>query len=175
MQTETVVAEIAAAEQLEDASLLCANADNFDLLFTAAFDWADDGAIRFFYTQGETTYSAQLRMFHGDNKYFITQRAPWPGQQQAFKLFHYLDALKYMPQQDIRRLSPTADGYSVTQLPDGAPGDYARVLQYGQHGTAQLDGWHIHVLVQPLHKAADGSFMGSGDEAIHLFYSAAAA
>ena len=170
LDTEQVVEMIARAEKLEDGSQLCVNADNFDLMFTPDFNWANDGAIRYFYMKDQTVYSAQLRMFHEDNKYFITDSDKWIEQEQIFKLFHYLDALKYMPQEEIRQLSPDADGYSVMMRHEGAPSDYERVLKYAQNGVNANDGWYIHLEVQPLHKVEGGGYNGTGDEVIHLFY-----
>ena len=170
LDTERVVELIAKAEKLDDGSQLCINEDNFDLMFTSDFEWANDGAIRFFYLKDQKTYSAQLRMFHDDNKYFITDSVDWGEQEQFFKLFHYLDALKYMPQEEIRKLSPDADGFSVFMRNDGVPGDYNRVLKYSQNGVEDIDGWYIHLEVQPLHEVEGGAYNGSGDEVIHLFY-----
>ena len=170
LDTALVVEEIARAEKLEDGSLLCVNADNFDLMFTPDFNWANDGAIRFFYRKNQKTYSAQLRMFHNENQYFITDSDEWVEQNQNFKLFHYLDALKYMPQEEIRSLSPDADGYSVMMRHDGTPDDYERVLQYSQNGVGDMGGWLIHLEMQPLHEVEGGAYNGSGDEVIHLFY-----
>ena len=170
LNTEEIIRKIADAENLEDGSLLCANVDNFDLMFTSDFDCANDGAIRFFYTEREKTYSAQLRMFHDDNKYFITERTEWVKQERIFKLQDYLEALKYIPQGEVRQLSPDADGYSIEQVDYGVPNDFDRVLTYNQAGASNLDGWLIHLTVQPLHETADGAYNGSGDELIHLFY-----
>lgn len=170
LNTEEIISKIADAENLKDGSLLCANGDNFDLMFTSDFNWANDGAIRFFYTEQGQIYSAQLRMFHDENKYFITERSNWVEQNQVFKLQHYLDALKYMPQEQIRQLSADADGYSVELRHEGSPSDYERVLEYSQDGVQNIDGWYIHLTVQPLHKLEDGSYNGIGDEIIHLFY-----
>lgn len=170
LDTELIIEMIAKAKKLDDSSLLCVNGDNFDLMFTSDFEWANDGAIRFFYTKNQKNYSAQLRMFHDDNKYFITDSSKWIEQEQSFKLFHYLDALKYMPSEEIRKLSPDADGYSVAQVHDGTPSDYERVLVYSQKGIEENNGWNIHLLVQPLHAVADGGYNGSGDEVIHIFY-----
>ena len=170
LDTERVVEMIAKAEKLDDGSQLCVNDDNFDLMFTSDFEWANDGAIRFFYLKNQETYSAQLRMFHDDNKYFITDSSEWVEQEQFFKLIHYLDALKYMPQEEIRKLSPDADGFSVYMRNDGVPGDYNRVLKYSQNGVEDIDGWYIHLEVQPLHEVEGGAYNGSGDELIHLFY-----
>ena len=170
LDTERVVETIAKAERLDDGSQLCVNGDNFDLTFTPDFKWADDGAIRFFYPKNQKTYSAQLRMFHDENKYFITDSTKWPEQEQSFKLFHYLDALKYMPQEEIRQLSPDADKYSVYQVHDGTPDDYERVLEYGQNGIEEIEGWNIHLVVQPWYEVAASGYSASGDEVIHIFY-----
>jgi len=170
LDTERVIEMIAKAEKLEDGSQLCVNEDGFDLMFTSDFNWANDGAIRYFYVKDQQFYSAQLRMFHDDNKYFITDSSKWIEQEQIFKLFHYLDALKYMPQEEIRKLSPDADGYSVFMRHEGAPSDYERVLKYSQNGVNSNDGWYIHLEVQPLHEVEGGGYNGTGDEVIHLFY-----
>ena len=170
LDTDRLLEKIADAENLEDTSMLCVNADNFDLMFTPEFDWANDGAIRFFYTKNQKTYSAQIRMFHDENKYFITDRSDWIEQERIFKLKYYLDALKYIPQEEVRQLSHDADGYSVMQVDYGVPEDFDRVVTYSSQGTMELDGWYIHLIVQPLHELEDGSYNGSGDEVIHLFY-----
>ena len=173
LDTAQIVDRIARAETLKDSSLLCVNTDNFTLEFTSDFDWANDGAIRFFYTEKSETYSSQLRMFHAKNQYYITDRTKWTRQNQIYKLSDYLNALKYMPQEEIRRLSQDADGYSVIQMESGVPGDHERTLTYSADGPGSIDGWYIHLTVQPLHEI-NGAYRGSGDEIIHLFYGAKA-
>ena len=170
LDTEQIIEKIAKVEKLEYPSNLFATVDNFDLMFTSDFNWANDGAIRFFYMKHQKTYSAQLRMFHDDNKYFITDSSEWVEQDIIIRLFDYLNALKYMPQEEIRRLSPNADGYSVLIRHEGTPGDYERVLKYSESGIDDSDGWYIHLEVQPLHENDGGGYFGSGNEVIHLFY-----
>ncbi|MBQ4504732.1 MAG: hypothetical protein II983_03585 [Firmicutes bacterium] len=171
LDTQRVVDTIAKAMKLDDGSQLGVTNDNFDLMLTPDFEWANDGAIRFFYTKKQQTYSAQLRMFHDENKYFITDSSEWPEQKEYFKLFHYLDALKYMPQEDIRKLSPNADGYSVYMRSEGVPGNYERVLKYSQNGIEEIEGWNIHLEIQPLYEYPEGGYHGFGQELIHIFYS----
>ncbi len=182
LNTEQVVEKIAKAKKLEDGGRLYVDADNFDFLFTSDFNWANDGAIRFFYMRNQKTYSAQLRMFHDENQYFITDSTEWFEQEKIFRLVDYLNALKYMPQEEIRKLSPNADGYSVMQIYEGIPSDDTRVLQYSQNGVTDIEGWYIHLAVQPLYRADEsraqslygnetgGGYFGHGDEVIHLFY-----
>lgn len=169
LNTNLILEKIAEAEKLEDSSQLNVNADNFDLMLTSGFDWANDGAIRFFYAKRDKTYSAQLRMFHEDKKYFITERTEWINQNRIFKLRHFLEALKHMPQEEIRQLSPDADGYSVMQVDYGTPADFIRVLTYSADGVMELNGWYIHLAIQPLYEV-DGAYNGFGAELIHLFY-----
>jgi len=109
-------------------------------------------------------------MFHDDNKYFITDRSEWIEPDKVFLLSHYLDALKYMPQNEIRQLSPDADGYSVMMRHEGTPSDYERVVKYSQNGANANEGWYIHLEVQPLHEVEGGGYNGTGDEVIDLFY-----
>ena len=170
LDAEYVAKRIAEIKHLDDGSQLCVNEDGFDLMFTPDFRWANDGAIRFFYTRNHKTHTAQLRMFHDDNKYFVTDSSEWPEQRQSFKLIHYLNALKCMPQEEILKLSPDADGYSVYMRNSGDPDDYARVLKYSQHGIEETEGWHIHLEILPLHKDTSSGYTGSGDEVIHIFY-----
>jgi len=169
LNTNLILEKITEAEKLEDSSQLNVNADNFDLMLTSGFDWADDGAIRFFYAERDKTYSAQLRMFHEDKKCFVTERTEWVNQNRIFKLRHFLEALKYLPQEEIRQLSPEADRYSVMQADYGTPADFIRVLTYSADGVMDLDGWYIHLAIQPLYEV-DGAYNGLGSEVIHLFY-----
>lgn len=171
LDTERVVDMIAKAEKLTDGSQLYVSDNNFDLLFTPDFKWEHDGTIRFFYTKKQQTYSAQLRMFHEENKYFITAVSKSTEPETRFKLSDYLDALKYMPQEEIRKLSPDADSYSVCVRKDGAPKDYERVLIYNRNGIVPNNGWYIHLEIQPSHKVPEGGYKGFGDETIHIFYS----
>lgn len=53
LDTDRILSQISKAERLEDSSLLCVNADNFEVHLTSDFDWANDGAIRYFYTKNK--------------------------------------------------------------------------------------------------------------------------
>ncbi len=170
LDTEYIINNIAKAEKLEKSSNLYVNTDNFDIMLTENFDWANNGAICFFYEKNLKTYSAQLRMFHNENRYFVTDSSKWREQEERFLLAFYLNSLKYMPQDEIRKLSDSADGYIIVIRNDGVPDDYERVLQYSKNGVENYDGWHIHLEIQPLHKAENGGFSGFGDEVIHIFY-----
>ena len=172
LDPQYILAHIAAVEKLDDTAAPNVNADNFDLLLTDEFDLAGSGAIQFFYTKKQQVYSAQLRLFTDEDHYYVTSRTKWVEQERIFKLQHYLEALQYLPQERIRQLSPDADGYDVVFRDGGTPEDYDRVITYSPDGTGEIDGWFIHLELQPLHEQ-EGAYNGTGDEVIHLFYGSA--
>lgn len=169
LDTKLIIEKIIQFEKLDEQSPIHVNADNSELMLTSDFDWSDDGAITFFYKKKQNTYSAQLRLFNKENKYFITEPTKRVEQEKIFKLEHYLDALKYMPQEEIRKLSPDADKYLSFQAESGNPDDYERAVIYSPSGIKDSNEWLIHISVQPLHKV-DDTYTCSGNEVIHLFY-----
>lgn len=168
LDTDQILSGICEAEGLDDATNLNFNADNFDLMVTAAFDLDNAGAISFSYVEHQKTYSAQLRLFYEQNKYFVTDRSELPEQTQFYKLGDYLNALRYLPQEEIRKLSPDADTYSIYMRPEGTPEVYSRVLTYGKDGPGEIDGWQIHLEIQPLQNGH-----GTSSDVIHVFYDSA--
>ncbi|MDO5096797.1 MAG: hypothetical protein Q4D65_09560 [Peptostreptococcaceae bacterium] len=168
LNTKLIIEKIIEFEKLDEQPSIDVNATN-SVMLTSDFDWADDGAISFFYKKEQNTYSAQLRIFNEENKYFITESTKVAEQERIFKLEHYLDALKYMPQKEIRKLSPGADKYLLIQVESGNPDDYEKSVIYCPNGLKDSNEWLIHISVQPLNEV-DGSYTGSGNEVIHLFY-----
>lgn len=168
LDTEQILSGICKAEDLDDPSSLSYNASNFDLMVTSAFDLDNAGAISFFYVEHQKTYSAQLRLFYEKNKYFVTDRSKWPEQTQIYKLRDYLNALRYLPQEEIQKLSPNADHYSIYMRTEGTPKDYGRVVTYGKDGAGEIGGWQIHLEIQPLQNGH-----GTSSDVIHVFYDSA--
>lgn len=168
LDTEQILSGICKAEGLDDSSSLNCNANNIDLMVTSAFDLDNAGAISFFYVEKQRTYNAQLRLFYEENKYFVTDRSEWPEQTQIYKLRDYLNALHYLPQEEIQKLSPDADHYAICMRMEGAPEDYSRVVTYGKDDAGKIGGWKIHLEVQPLQNGN-----GIGSDAIHVFYDSA--
>lgn len=168
LEPDRIVARISEIEGLEDGSQVWTGADPFDQVLTAAFDWEEDAAIRFFYQQHQTTYGGQLRMDRAEGVFFVTERTEWTEPSLRYLLYDYLKALQCLPQEAIRALAP-ADGYNLVVEEGGAPEDYDRVISYAADGPCALDGWYIHLRLEPLH-ANGGAYSGTGDEVVHLFY-----
>lgn len=169
LDPQEITEQIARIERLQDASTLNVNPDQFEVRLNADFQWVDTGTVRFFYWQNQQSYSAQLQLNLEDNTYTVTQPTTCPEQTTIYKLRDYLEALKYLPQEEIRRLAPDADQFSITHVAEGVPGG-ERTITYTDDGVSDLDGWFIHLVVQPRYQDASGGYQGTGDEAIHLFY-----
>lgn len=166
---EYIAAQIARIEKLEDDAALYITGDQFEVTLTSDFCWADVPALRFFYTRGEKTRGAQLRMFCGEGEYFVTKSSVWQIQEQFFPLEHYLDALRYLPQAEIRQLAPEADCYIVLMAEGGVSEGRARTITYTARGVGAVQKPYIHLTVAPLHEE-NGAYHGTGDEVIDLFY-----
>lgn len=167
LDAQEIVDRIADMEKVEDGTHLYANGDNFEITLTSDFRWLKDGTVRFFYLRNQQTHSAQLRIFPDENQYFVTEAGRWPEQDRYFMLQTYLEALKYLPQAEIRALLPQAAGYVVHLMEEGAPNDQTRSITYTAQGVGAMDGWYIHLLVEPVYEGNGGV---PTSEAVHLFY-----
>lgn len=173
LDTEQIISHVKKTQKCRKNMDLYVNGDNFDLQLTADFDLTDGGAVRFFYPDGKTTYSAQLRIFSDTGKFFVTLRSEWARQQTQYQLADYLDALKYLPQAEIRARFPDAEGFYVSLTEEGAPEDYEDTLTYRANGAGEISGWQIHLALTPRQEHLQmGEEAASAQEAktLHLFY-----
>lgn len=173
LDTEQIISHVKKTQKCKKNTDLYVNGDNFDLQLTADFDLTDGGAVRFFYPDGKTTYSAQLRIFSDSGKFFVTQRSEWTQQQTQYQLADYLDALKYLPQAEIRARFPDAEGFYVSLTEEGTPEDYEDTLTYRANGAGEISGWQIHLALTPRQEHLQmGEEAASAQEAktLHLFY-----
>ena len=173
LDTEQIISHVKKTQKCRKNTDLYVNGDNFDLQLTADFDLTDGGAVRFFYPDGKTTYSAQLRIFSDSGKFFVTQRSEWTQQQTQYQLADYLDALKYLPQAEIRARFPDAEGFYVSLTEEGAPENYEDTLTYRASGAGEISGWQIHLALTPRqeHMQTDENAERAQEtQALHLFY-----
>lgn len=174
LDPQEITEQIARIERLQDASTLNVNPDQFEVRLNADFQWVDTGTVRFFYWQNQQSYSAQLQLNLEDSTYTVTQPTTCPEQTTIYKLRDYLEALKYLPQEEIRRLAPDADQFSITHVAEGAPGGNHSIT-YTADGVGNINSWLIHLTVLPLYKTGDNEYTSTGDGFIHLFYGAQSA
>lgn len=169
LEPEGIVDRILDIEDWKSSNVYM-NSNNFTLTVDSEFNWSDPLAIRYFFTSVDETYSSQLRIFPEDGEYFLTEPEEWPEQNRVYLLRHFLEALKYFPQDAIQEMAP-ADRYIIEHREEGTPKNYDRVITYSSDGVQELDGWLIHLRIQPLHEEGEG-YRGTGEEVIELFYGA---
>ena len=115
--------------------------------------------------------ASQLSPFPEAEKYSITQSSSWHEPDSLYHLQDFLEALQYMPQEEIHALQPDADHYRVQLTQEGTPEDSDRSITYSPDGAAEIDGWYIHLTLYPMHANEESSgYSGSPEEAIELFY-----
>ena len=102
LDPQEIVEQIAHIEHLQYPSELNVNTDQFEVLLNPDFQWEKSGTVRFFYTQHNQTYRAQLRLNLEDSTYTVTQPTTCPEQTTIYGLRDYLEAFTYL----IRRGTP---------------------------------------------------------------------
>lgn len=167
LNVDFILEQIREIENLDDGNIYT-NSDNFSLGLDSDFNWIDPEAVRYYFYKNQNIYSSQLRISPDDSTFFITGSSEWVEQSQTFLLAHYLQAVKYLPVDEIRQLAP-ADQYLIDLMDAGTPDDYDRVITYSANGAGAIDGWFIHLRMNPLHENGD-AYYGTGDEVVDLFY-----
>lgn len=170
LDPQWMVDEIAAMEGLSDGSVLQVSTTSFEFFLTPDFQIRKSAVIPFFYVQDQEIYDAQLKLSADEGTYSVTTPSPGPWKDRFYKLFIYLQALKHLPQEEIRRLSPDADLYCVTLVDSAATDNDERSISYTDQGVQPLDGWYLHLQVQPFYEKEDSGYHGTGEDVIDLFY-----
>ncbi|MBQ6689740.1 MAG: M56 family metallopeptidase, partial [Bacteroidales bacterium] len=167
LNPEAIVERILDIEDWESSNIYM-NSMNFSLHVDSNFNWIDSQTVSYFFSNAQKTYGAQLRIFPEEGKYFLTEPTEKQEQNRIFLLRHYLEAIKYLPQYEILQMAP-ADQYIISHIDGGSPSDYERVIRYSSYGVEEIDGWFIHLQIQPLHWDGEG-YQGTGEEVIDVFY-----
>ena len=171
LDPQKIVDEISALENLNNSSsTLYMNEEIAQRVYlTGDFEWSDHETMPFYYTKNQKTYIAQFVALGGN--YSVTESSEGTEQDTVFLFQHYLEALKYLPQEQIKEIVPNADQYNIAFLASGTPSsDYEHVITYTDAGIGNADGWLIHLKVQPMYKTGDDSYMGRPGDVIHVFY-----
>jgi hypothetical protein len=144
------------------------NGDNHEITVDRDFDFVDSPTIRYFFFKGKYTYDAYLRAYPDTGAFYLTDSAKTEDEKTIFLLEHYLLALKYLPKNHILGMAP-ADKYIIRHAEKGTVDNYARAITYSKDGVCEIDGWYIHLVVEPMYES-EGELYGTSDEAIHLFF-----
>ena len=167
LEPEKIIGRIVDFQNIENSGVYM-NSNGFSLTVDSDFNWMDSQTVRYFFYEHQKVRSAQLRIYPHAKEYFLTEADDWTDQNRIFLLRHYLDAIKYLPQEAIRDLAP-ADLYLIEFVDGGSPSSCDRVITYSEQGAGETDGWYLHLRILPHHADGEGH-RGTGDEAVHLFY-----
>jgi hypothetical protein len=147
---------------------------NFTLQVTEDFDWYLDGTISMLVPRtnfGTSSYHAcQLRIFTHDNaEFFVTATSRQEPEENNYLLVHYLEALKYLPQEHIRSMiRDNPAGYQIILNPSFDY--YMPSVFYNRHGLTYSEAWTIALDIYPLYAIEGDAYRLMIREALKLDY-----
>ena len=175
LQTDAVIRYIVQVTGAKDDSIIVPG-DNFQLQVSDNFDWIEPATISMFITKNrigrDSHFACQLRISPEEHHLWVTEPRQQEPPQSQYDVRHYLDALKYLPQEHIRGLTnDNSDMYMINLVDGGIPDDNQPCVFYNMNGLTDNGGWYIRLDIQPLYQDEDGSgYHGLGSDVIHVYY-----
>lgn len=166
---ESIIGDIQRIEKLDDENLYVnPQVNHFSLHVDEEFNWCFPGTVQYFFEKDSNTYSAQLQIFNNENGFYVTEPSKTYKQETKSLLYHYLQAVRFLPQTEIRRLAP-ADRYDIFLSDEGVPSDYPNAITYSSNGVGNIDKQYVHIRLMPLHKSKKSDSYDGG-EVVNLFF-----
>lgn len=175
LQTDEIIRHIVQVTKAKNDGIIVP-LDNFELQVTDQFDWMGSPTVSMFVSKGgnggEPCYACQLRIYADEGDCCVTAPQRQEAPQKQYLLKHYLDALKYLPQEQIRSLARgNPDGYILVFRGGGIVDDGQPCVFYNMNGLTGNTGWLVSFDIQPLYARKDGGgYQGLGSDVIHVFY-----
>ena len=165
-----IVSEIRKAEKLNPDAEIYTRPGGFSLDMDSDFELCDNQTIVFYFKRQDGMYCEQLRFFGDSDMFFLPGESRVAAPETVYLLEDYLNALKYMPKDEIRRMCPNADLYLIDFVGFSEAEELNRVITYSKDGVTNLGEKLIHIVIGPMHGSDEDGYSGTGDEMIHLFY-----
>ena len=179
LRSDEIVWRIAEITGAADDNILASDG-NFGLQVSGDFMWSFTNVIEMNLTKktlgGSKFYRCQLQIKPDESQFFVTDIWKNSPSERQYALREYLDALKYLPQKQIRTLAPEeTDLYLIDVIEGGMPDDDQPCIFYDKDGVTERRDWLIRLDVLPTvrDEQNDGSHIGVGEDRIHLFFIAA--
>lgn len=83
--------------------------------------------------------------------FFLPGESRVAAPETVYLLEDYLNALKYMPKDEIRRMCPNADLYLIDFVGFSEAEELNRVITYSKDGVTNLGEKLIHIVIGPMH------------------------
>lgn len=165
-----IVSEIRKAEKLNPDAEIYTRPGGFSSDMDSDFELWDNQTIVFYFKRQDGMYCEQLRFFGDSDMFFLPGESRVAAPETVYLLEDYLNALKYMPKDEIRRMCPNADLYLIDFVGFSEAEELNRVITYSKDGVTNLGEKLIHIVIGPMHGSDEDGYSGTGDEMIHLFY-----
>ena len=183
LDTDSILSNISKVKKLENTSEIWTDESGIYALVDPNFNW-NSFHTGLCYTKNQKTYYSQLHIYGGDNEYSILKYEDvyfeypiyegykWSDNEEAHKLRDLLNAVKYLPQEEIKKLAPNADAYSRDYKSDLSPNNEDYVINYNKDGITNTDGSKIHLTIWPMQrdKQHNNGYISNGQNLIHAYY-----
>lgn len=151
---------------------------NIQFNVSGNFDWAIHNYIPVMLRKkrfgGVQYYGCQLQM--PESGFFLTKTWKISDPQPQYKLYDLLDALKYLPQEQIRsRVSGQPNLYSIFITGENSlPDNTEPCIFYDRNGITERRDWRIRLVLLPMVQDEQDSSTHRGvvSERMHLFFAA---
>lgn len=127
--------------------------------------------IQFYYFIDNTTYYSQLQfLYNSENDFYVTEGVETDYNDFSVNMLYYLEALKYLPQKEIKEKSSEAKYYKINML-DVSPVEHSEnIIEYSSGGVSEIGGYALRLLVSYMKDGnEENTFAGDGTK-VELSY-----
>lgn len=105
-------------------------------------------------------------------EYPIYEGYKWSENDEVYKLRDLLNAVKYLPKEEIKKLAPNADAYLIDFKSDLSPNNEDYVITYNKDGVTKSDESKIHLTIWSMKrdKQHNNGYISNGQNLIHAYY-----
>jgi len=153
-------------------NIIFAPVSSFGFQVNTDFVLQEGGTINIIFPKRNRYYGRQLQIRPSEALFWLTGTWKAALPEKYCLLEDYLDALRYLPQEEIRSLTKIqADRYSIDSAADDMPDDGKPCILYGKSGVVQQGVRKIRFTVWPtVRSEQNDGYEGNGDNVLHLFY-----
>lgn len=183
LDTDSILTNISKAKKLDDTSEIWTDGYGISAHVDPNFNWNEfSTTIWFCYTKNQKTYNSQMHI--SDNglnifkhekliyEYPLYEGFQLSENEEVHKLQDLLNAVKYLPQEEIKNLAPNADAYTIDFKSDLSPNNEDYVITYNKDGVTKSDESKIHLTIWPMHrdKQHNNGYVSYGQNLIYAYY-----
>ena len=183
LDTDSILTNISKAKKLDGTSEIWIDGYGISAHVDPNFNWNEfSTTIWFCYTKNQKTYNSQmhisdtgLNIFKHEKliyEYPLYEGFQLSENEEVHKLQDLLNAVKYLPQEEIKKLAPNADAYLIDFKSDLSPNNEDYVINYNKDGITNTDGSKIHLTIWSMKrdKQHNNGYISNGQNLIHAYY-----